>query len=173
MKTFLIAICILAMPVMYTSCKKSSTQTPATTGSYYIKLKVNGTAKSMTMTPIAVFTSASPLYLVQLDGYFTNNFGTGVNFTLEDSNPFNTNTTYAAQYVKVNGAVIGEPNFVFRSDDGNSYVAAPATPGTSIALNFTEIASDHVKGTFSGTMQLQGTSTFAQITDGEFYLKRQ
>ncbi len=123
------------------------------------------------MTPIAMFTSAPSLYLVQLDGYFLNNFGTGLSFTLEDSNSFNTGTTYTQQFVKVNGLVMGEPSFSFRSDDGNSYTSAPAAPGIIIALNFTEIATDHVKGTFSGTMQLQGTNTFAQITDEEFYLK--
>lgn len=172
MKTFFIFLCMLAMPVMYSSCKKSGSQAPST-GSYYIKLKINGTAKSMTMTPIAMFTSAPPLYMVQLDGYFPNNFGAGLSFTVEDSNSFSTGTTYTQQYVKVNGVVMGEPSFSFRSDDGNSYIAAPAATGTVIALKFTEIATDHVKGTFSGTMQLQGTSTFAQITDGEFYLKRE
>jgi hypothetical protein len=173
MKTFFIFLGILAVPVMYSSCKKSKTQAPATTSTYYVKLKVNGTAKSMTMTPIVMFTSAPPLYLAQLSGYFPNDFGSGANFTLEDSNSFNTSSTYTAQYVKVNGTVIGQPSFSFTSDDGKAYIAAPATPGTAIALNFTEITASYVKGTFSGTMQLEGTSTFAQITDGQFYLKRE
>jgi hypothetical protein len=172
MKTFILVLSLIAMPVMFSSCKKSSNTGPSSTSTYYIKLKINGTAKSMTLTPIVMFTNASPLYICQLSGYFTDNFGEGAIFTITDVAAITTGTTYTQQYLTGAGAGVQQTTFVYRGDDGKQYLAEGGISGTSVSVVFSEITSDHVKGTFSGTLLIQGTTTFVTITDGEFYLKR-
>ncbi|MBS1501191.1 MAG: hypothetical protein JST32_03965 [Bacteroidetes bacterium] len=171
MKRSFILLAILS--VIFSSCKKSTTQPQSPAGSYYIKLKINGAAKSMTMTPMVMFTNTPPLYMCQLSGYFLNNFGQGATFTITDVAAMATNKTYTQQVINAGGTQIIQTVFVYRGDDGKQYLAEGNIPGTSVSVQFSEIASDHVKGTFSGTVQVQGTSTFVPVTDGQFYLKVQ
>ncbi|MBS1525598.1 MAG: hypothetical protein JST19_08110 [Bacteroidetes bacterium] len=165
-------ILFAALATLFISCKKSTTPAPATTANYYIKLKINGAAKSMTMTPMVMFTNAQPLYMCQLSGYFPNNFGQGATFTITDAAAIVTNKTYTQQIINAGGTQVIQTVFVYRGDDGKQYLAEGNIPGTLVSVQFSEIATDHVKGTFSGTVQIQGTSTFVAVTDGEFYLNR-
>jgi hypothetical protein len=173
MKRIIVFLSILVVPFMFNSCKKSSTKPATTNGTYYVKLKINGVAKSMTLTPIAMFTDAQTIHIGELTGYFAGNFGEGAIFTITDGDPITTNKAYTQQRISANGTSVIQNLFIYRGDDGKQYLANGDDPGTSVTLTFTEITSGYVKGTFSGTLWLQGSnSTFVNITDGEFYLRR-
>lgn len=173
MKRMIVFLSILAMAFMFSSCKKSSTKPATTNGTYYVKLKINGVAKSMTLTPIAMFTDAQTIHIGELTAYFEGNFGEGAIFTITDGDPITTNKAYTQQRISANGTSVIQNLFIYRGDDGKQYLANGDDPGTSVTLTFSEITSGYVKGTFSGTLWLQGSnSTFVNITDGEFYLRR-
>ncbi|HWD87201.1 MAG TPA: hypothetical protein VG367_03675 [Mucilaginibacter sp.] len=63
--------------------------------------------------------------------------------------------------------------FTYVDESGIAYVAGSSFENTSFNMVITEIASDHIKGTFSAVLQKEGTSpSYLNATSGGFYVNR-
>jgi hypothetical protein len=144
------------------SCKKDSTTTP-NSSSYYVKFKFNGTQKQYTAYTTSLLGTASSADGCEIIGYASGTHPAGVTISVVDNAPITTNKTYTE--------AIGI--FTYVDESGISYVAGSVYNGTSFNLVITEIASDHIKGTFSAVLQKAGTPIeYINVTEGEFYLGR-
>jgi len=157
-------------------CKKDNNNTnkQVNTKDFYIKLKVNGVAKTMTVNATTISGVVSGvIHALSISAEFTSNPVAGVTIGLNDGAVFNTTTTYTGKYIDVSGTTTIQTTFIYKDEDNSTYLASPAAAGTNVTLNITEIADDHFKGTFSGKLlKSSTTTTFINITDGEFFVGR-
>ncbi|MFB9843645.1 hypothetical protein [Mucilaginibacter ginsenosidivorans] len=157
-------------------CKKdgAATNKQVSTKDFYIKLKVNGVAKTMTVNATTVSGVVSGvIHAMSVSAQFTSNPAAGVTIGLNDGAAYNTTTTYTGKYIEVSGITTIQTTFTYKDEDNSTYLASPAAAGTNVTLNISEVANDHFKGTFSGKLIKSGTTaSFITVTDGEFYVGR-
>lgn len=175
-KIIQILLTVFALVILCTACKKdiNKTNKQVDTKDLYIKLKVNGVAKTMTVNATTISGVVSGIiHALSISAEFTSNPVAGVTIGLNDGAAFNTTTTYTGKYIDVSGTTTIQTTFIYKDEDNSTYLASPAAAGTNVTLNITEIADDHFKGTFSGKLLKSATTTtFINITDGEFYVGR-
>lgn len=169
----------LAAALLICACKKNGSSSPqkntTTNSTYYVKLKINGTQKEMTYNATSLFPAAVSFHTCELAGQFAGNNAAGVTLVMNDADAFTTTKTYTEQVITLNNLPVEQCTFTYKDDDNTIYLAGGTTANTKVTVNFTEIASDHVKGTFSGKLLNVGSGAspeYATITDGEFNLSR-
>ena len=181
-KTLMKKIIYLLLPVLVLlifigSCKKdtkSSDPKKNNTTKFYVRFKINGVAKELNYNPTTLFTSPLPIYAGELVGQFADNHANGVTIVLNDSTVYKTGETYTGQIITIKGKTTIQGTITFKDEDGTIYYASGTTSSTSLNLQFTELAADHVTGTFTAHLVKVGSSplTYADITDGQFNLSR-
>lgn len=174
----LLLLPLLAAVLCIYSCKKSSNINPGKntntgTSAYYIKLKIDGEQREMTYNATSLFPAAVSFHTCELAGQFADNNAAGVTLVMNNASAFNTSTTYTEQLLTLNSVPMEQCTFTYKDKDNTIYLGGGLTANTKVTVNFTEIAADHVKGTFSGKLfnVASGASPqYATITDGEFNL---
>lgn len=160
MKKIITLIPVLLL-VFFVSCKKDS-KTPAS-GSYYVKFQFNGTQKQYTAAVTGILGSSASPDGCDIIGYASGTHPAGVTISIVDNSAITTNKAYT-QAVGI---------FTYVDESGIAYVAGSSFENTSFNLTITEIASDHIKGTFSASLQKEGTPIeYVNATNGEFYVNR-
>jgi len=175
MKIFKFLVLVLAGLALLTgSCKKDSNgPKKPSSSSYYIKLKLNGELKQYTFNATSLLSKPS-VYACELTALLSNTNTAGVTVGLTDGSAFVTDKTYTEAYIVANGTTTIQGMITYKTEDGTIYFASATAANTSLRLQFSEIANDHLKGTFSGTFLKVGSSplVYAPITEGEFYVGR-
>ena len=141
---------------------------------FYVSFKIGGIAKELDYNPTTLFTSPLPIYASELVGQFANNHANGITVVLNDSTAYQTGKTYTEQMITIKGKTTIQGTLTFKDGDGTIYYASGTTSSTSLNLQFTALAADHVTGTFTAHLVKVGSSplSYADITDGKFILSR-
>lgn len=168
---------VFVLITLLPSCKKATTNANSKkndTAKFYIKFKIGGIIKELDYNATTLFTSPLPIYGGELVGEFADNHANGVAIVLNDSTAYKTGKTYTEQIITIKGKITIQGTFTFKDEDGTAYYASGATSSTSLNLQFTELAADHVTGTFTAHLVKVGSAplTYADITDGQFNLSR-
>jgi hypothetical protein len=160
MKKIIILIPVFLL-AFFASCKKDS-KAPAS-GTYYIKFQFNGAEKQYSASTSGILGSSSAPDGCEIIGYGSGTNPPGVTISIVDNSAITTNKTYTQ--------TVGIITYV--DESGASYVAGSAYKSTAFAITIEEIASDHIKGTFSARFQKGGTAgTYLNATEGQFYVNR-
>lgn len=173
-KTTFQLLLIVLVALVIASCKKDNKAPGGNDNkSYYIKLKLNGVQKQYTYNATSLLAKPS-VYACSIMGLFSSSNTAGVTIGLTDGEPFAINKTYTGQVIVANGVTTIQGTFTYKEENGTNYFASGTTANTSLTLKFTEIAPDHLKGTFSGTLLKVGSAplSYATFTEGEFYVGR-
>lgn len=162
---------MLCVTFTYYSCKKNDnkpTPTPAPqpqpAGQYYIKAKLNGELTSYSMNTKGIIEGK------QFQAYAYS--GSAFNYPMfsmqieEDNDAITTKT-----YFEGNSST----NLIFRylrKDDGGVFYSQLGEE-MDFKMNFTEIKSNYIKGTFGGTIRYsENPDESIAVSDGEFYVPR-
>jgi hypothetical protein len=161
MKKIIILIPVFLL-AFFASCKKDS-KAPASSGTYYVKFQFNGTEKQYSASTTGILGSSSAPDGCEIIGYGSGANPPGVTISIVDNSAITTNKTYTQ--------TVGIITYV--DESGTSYVAGSVYQSTALAITIEEIASDHIKGTFSAKFQKAGTTdTYLNATEGQFYVNR-
>lgn len=173
---------VFVLLTLISSCKKDakssdakkSDTTKSDTKKFYVKLKIGGVTKQMDYNPTTLFTTPLPIYAGELVGQFSDNHANGITIVLNDSVAYKTGKTYTEQIITIKGKTTVQGTITFKNDDGVVYYASGVSSSTSFNLQFTELADDHVTGTFTAHLIKVGSSpvTYSDITEGQFNLSR-
>lgn len=164
--------------ILISSCKKDSIKSTDTKKdsdkNFYAKFKLNGTAKEFDYNPTTLFTTPLPIYVGELIATSKDNHADGITIGLNDSVAYKINKTYTQQLITIKGKTTIQGMITLKDTDGSIYYASGTIANTTLSLQFTEIADDHLKGTFTAHVIKVGSSpaSYADITDGEFNLGR-
>ncbi|AYL95623.1 hypothetical protein [Mucilaginibacter celer] len=168
---------VLSLLTLVSSCKKDSKTVDVKnndTTKFYVRLKIGNVVKEMDYNPTTLFTKPLPIYAAQLVGQFNNNHVDGISIVLNDSTAYQTGKNYTEQFIAIKGKTAVQGTITYKDDDGANYYASGTFASTSLTLQFTSLAADHVTGTFRGHLVKVGSSpsSYIDITDGEFNLSR-
>jgi hypothetical protein len=156
----------------FTACKKSSSDS---SGSYYMKAKVDGSGKSFNKTVAAIKSSLG-------NGYYTLII-TGLSSTDQmalmlwsDKDDFNAGKTFTLE--ALGGTTYNELTYAapLGSSDPMSQWVSTYDYGSvpeSFQCTITEATDTYIKGTFSGVIYQNNSSDVVSktITEGQFYSK--
>jgi len=164
---------------MTAACKKSAESSDAS-GDYYMKFDFDGVAKTL-KNGHGGLTNTSSLCS---GGLYARSADTAKESTILflDSLPFTTGKTYKCILVKANGKNdVPQTLFTYYDEHNTQYVVTyfgynpGPNPAVYINLKFSEITSRYLRGTFDAAVILtpyHESNPLHQITNGEFYLKR-
>lgn len=162
MKTKIVTI-LTAIIVVFSSCSDNDDNSN-NSQNYYIKTKVNGEWAEYKYDAVATL----PVNGNTLSGYakaVPNQ--TFPSFDFEITDPTG---------IKVQNYTEPNNDMIFRlAIEGMVTYTSQNGDAEDFNINITEITSNHIKGTFSGTIFLAQSSngTNFSLTEGEFFLKRQ
>jgi hypothetical protein len=152
------------------ACNKNSN---AQAGTYSVSMSVNGVQKQFTVQAIAVFaTISSNDYTVAVEGANSLIQGsTGMAINITNPTAISSGVNYTDANVSINGNEVAQAVLQYTDTAGHIYSSAYFnSPG--VIVTFSQINSTIVKGTFSGTLQLQsGGGIPLTITNGQFAVK--
>ncbi len=167
-KTLFTSLSIVVIAVLFSSCKKESTNNT----DYFVKANVNGTVINYTGFTSAIFLTmpsggATPYNVLNIQGKNSQNSATDIlALGITDYDKITTKT--------YTDAVVGytfQGTVSYYDASGNQFTSAVSiTPAVNITI--TEITSTYVAGTFSGTTATISTAKTAVITNGSFRVKR-
>lgn len=162
----LLFTCILLSALALNGCKKKSDSS----ASFYMKFKVDGTAKSFSGETAAVFTALSGVNACSLVGEVSTGDNNGMGIALYSESEFAAGASYTDAVIPT----VGTPGATLvYTDDAHVQFSSILASVPGVTVTITELTADHVKGTFSGKVRLvTGGSTEYSITEGEFNIKR-
>jgi hypothetical protein len=153
----------LLAPAFFSSCKKQSKNAVLPNSAYYVKFNFNGTQKQYSYYTTSLLGAASTPDGCEIIGYNSGTKPAGVTIAIVDNQPITINKTYTQ--------AIGD--FTYVDEAGVAYFASSVAAGTSLNLNIAQIATNYIKGTFSGVLQKEGSPVvYFTVTNGQFYLGR-
>ncbi len=163
--------CVIAFT--FTSCKKSSSSDNS--GSYYMKAKVDGSAKSFNTTVTALKGNlGNGMYSLIISGFGSND---QLSLSLwSDKDDFTAGKTFTSD--ALGGTTYNVLGYAapLGSSDPTSIWASVYDYGNvskSFQCTITEATSAYVKGTFSGVIYQNNSSAVASktVAEGQFYAK--
>jgi hypothetical protein len=173
-------------------CKKSSSSNGGSgnSGGYYLKFNLNGAPVDYESEAAAELNKVNSdgLYSAVLEAYKDFTIGSVTNeitITLFSANPIAA-TTYEDPHKadETNGSQVPQAEVFWEDSTATGYLTAGALADSNgnipiagmvanAQVTITELTSNDLKGTFSGTLYNSTNFTIVEsITDGEFYLKR-
>src|SRR3569833_1005077 len=114
-------------------CKKDNNNKnkQVNTKDFYIKLKVNGVAKTMTVNATTISGIVSGvIHALSISAEFTSNPVAGVTIGLNEKAAINTTTTYTGKYIDVSGTTTIQTAGGGGGGGGATGRAGPAAAGT-------------------------------------------
>jgi hypothetical protein len=168
-----IFICLI---LFVSSCKKANTDIASTTTSqYYMRFKGNGAQKEFTATTAYYFTTTC-----SLNGGTNDSTGNAFTINIVSVNvPIQVNNTFTeTQAVPAPNSYTPKAYFAYGINSPSfynygSWIAEPSEHSVyACVVKILELDATHVKGTFSGKVRERNGSSFINITDGEFNVKR-
>jgi hypothetical protein len=185
-------IVLLLVAIALVQCKKnggSPTGNNATSGTYYMRFTLNGTAVNYTSDPNASlsFLSALGLYNGALATYSNIYIGAkdAVIITLFSTKSIAAGIAYndPLKAQETSGALMPQAEIFWYDSTGVSWITAGtfsdangnvSLPGVvaDAKVTVTDLTTTTVKGTFSGTVYRPDFARYEVISNGEFFLKR-
>jgi|GEM_PF-2760614 len=161
----LIAIsCLIILTIA--SCKKTSSTSSTPSGAYNISFSNGGTATTYPTRATAVIPSEGICVLSAL----SSDGDTIITINVENFTALSTNITYT------DTSLVNTAEFQINTTTGtltliglSSYASTPNSL-LNAKLNFSEITSKYVRGTFSGNMAITPYGTATVVSNGTFYL---
>jgi hypothetical protein len=193
LKTYLPAF--LFSILLIEGCKKSNDSPGSPSGGYYISFKANGVQKQYSSQPFAVITyDANEKVYTGLIGAYKN-FDATVSDSVQEqlslllfsNSAIAANSTFQdpAKVTASDGSKLPPVQVTYYNDQKLGFLTLGLfADSTGMVANFpnaiangkvtiTELTATYAKGTFSGTAFLDtDLTTTEEITDGEFYVKR-
>lgn len=152
--------------LLFAGCKKNDNDSQS--DEYYIRFKANGDTKNLTTSLTANKIAIPTLYTINFAGGSNDLVTQGsVGFGVAASTELMTG-------VKYSNSIANRYSGMNYTIDGKTYVKLTDMNTNIFEVTFTEVTSEHIKGNFSGKLDLAaGTSTtkVLTITEGEFYIK--
>ncbi|MFT3908772.1 MAG: hypothetical protein QM737_05060 [Ferruginibacter sp.] len=170
--------------IIFDGCKKDHDNGSSdAAGNYYVRFKVDGMNIEYNQGTEGKINTVdgNGRYICQVIGLkqqFVADKGT-MGFVMTSTNPVNTSNTYVnygSSSANIEKAILlqaarFDDNGTFFASWGDDYATFGILSDTKV--NFTEINSTYIKGTFSATIykEIDGNSEKHTITDGEFRVK--
>lgn len=157
------------------SCSKSTDDNGGGGNKYYVKFQADGEKREYSGVAVMSFTQQPDYVLYQLSGLKSSTEIIGMSMTITTDKviqppaSFTTEPWQSSSGVSRISLLLG-----IHDEDKLTYVSfvagAQNYPATA---TITELTNDHIKGNFSGKVTNSSFTKSIDITNGEFYLKRQ
>jgi hypothetical protein len=191
--TFVKYLLVLMVPLLLAACsKKSDSSSNGSGSSYYVSFDLNGVPTNYNFDDYGsqTYMADRKLYTDELLAYHGANSGlrNALTILIMTPQPLAANLSFRdpQKAVAANGDVLPQVAVNYYDASANGYISAGQLASASgtvpiagvvadAQVTITEFTSDYIKGSFSATVYKAGDisfRTYAQLTNGKFYVKR-